>query len=57
MRRAHTGRLPIVWGVQPPWSEVLLDLRQQANHGRTGCAISTTDDVISGAAVITHGLR
>jgi hypothetical protein len=57
MRRTRTGRLPILWGVQPPWSQVLLDVRQQANCGRIHRATSTTDDITCAVFVIVRVLR
>ncbi len=57
MRRVRTGRLSILWGVQPPWSEILLEVRQQASGGRIDRALSTTDDITCAAGVIIRVLR
>src|SRR5215210_7607923 len=57
MRRVRTGRLSILWGVQPPWSEILLAVRQQASGGRSDRALSITDDITCAAGVIIRVLR
>ena len=57
MRRARTGWLPILWGAQPPRSEVLRHVRQQPGNGRIDRAISPPDDGTWAAVVIIGVLR
>ena len=53
MRRASADRLPVLWSLQPPESEVLLEVRQQVNRV-IDRAVGNTDGITCAAVVIVH---
>ena len=51
MRRASADRLPVLWSLQPPESEVLLEVRQQVNRV-IDRAVGNTDGITCAAIIV-----
>ena len=56
MRRAGANRLPVLWSLEPPGSEVLLKVRQQANGGSANRGISNPDGSTGSSIATVHAL-